>query len=257
MVEAVNNLITGTWSAVTLGAGIATGQAINFNGTITSIGQTFTAISYGLNGGLNVVPGVATGGGGYFTFNGDLNDFAGLSLGAELSAGVTAGYSMTVGPGGGESLVMTGAQGELGFSVGLAYTDVIRDGAGWIEDLMNLINPRPTDPLVIDLDGDGVELISRANANAYFDLDGDGFAEQTGWVKPDDGLLAVDRNGNGAIDDISELFGSATQSGFDALRAFDTNNDGKVNSQDSGFGTLKTWRDLNGDGISDAGELQA
>ena len=127
----------------------------------------------------------------------------------------------------------------------------------WLEDLLDLFNPRPTDPLVIDLDGDGVELISRANSNAYFDLDGDGFAEQTGWVKPDDGLLAVDRNGNGAIDDISELFGSATQSGFDVLRAFDTNNDGKVNAQDSGFGTLKIWRDLDGDGISDAGELQS
>jgi hypothetical protein len=127
----------------------------------------------------------------------------------------------------------------------------------WLNDLLGLVNPRPTDPLVIDLDGDGVELVARAGSNAYFDLDGDGFAEQTGWVKPDDGILAVDRNGNGTIDDISELFGSATQSGFDALKAFDTNNDGKVNAQDSGFGTLKIWRDLDGDGVSDAGELQS
>ena len=127
----------------------------------------------------------------------------------------------------------------------------------FLDALLDLFNPRPIDPLVIDLDGDGVELLSRAASNAYFDLDADGFAEQTGWVKPDDGILAVDRNGNGRIDDITELFGSATQSGYDALKAFDTNNDGKVNAQDSGFGTLRIWRDLDGDGVSDAGELQS
>ncbi|NJO32016.1 MAG: hypothetical protein HC869_01655 [Rhodospirillales bacterium] len=132
-----------------------------------------------------------------------------------------------------------------------------QDPPSWQELLEALFNPRPIDPLVIDLDGDGVELLSRAASNAYFDLDADGFAEQTGWVKPDDGILAVDRNGNGRIDDISELFGSATQSGYDALKAFDTNRDGKVNAQDSGFGTLRIWRDLDGDGVSDAGELQS
>ncbi|WZB61814.1 hypothetical protein WJ970_33540 [Achromobacter xylosoxidans] len=42
----------------------------------------------------------------------------------------------------------------------------------------------------------------------FFDHDGDGFAEETGWVGKDDGLLVWDRNGNGQIDDGSELFGN-------------------------------------------------
>ncbi|WP_193221960.1 hypothetical protein [Amylibacter sp. SFDW26] len=51
------------------------------------------------------------------------------------------------------------------------------------------------------------------------DLDGDGFAENTAWVAPDDGLLAVDANGNGTIDDISEVFGSETETGYERLAA--------------------------------------
>ena len=64
------------------------------------------------------------------------------------------------------------------------------------------------DPLVLDLDGDGLELTARTPLSPVFDLDGDGFAEQTGWVRPDDGLLVFDQNANGHIDDIGELFGN-------------------------------------------------
>ena len=65
-------------------------------------------------------------------------------------------------------------------------------------------------PLVLDLDGDGVELISLSSANAvYWDLDQDGMAEASGWVDADDGLLAYDWNEDGVIDDHSELFGTA------------------------------------------------
>ncbi|RVT87169.1 hypothetical protein DXV76_03540 [Rhodobacteraceae bacterium CCMM004] len=121
--------------------------------------------------------------------------------------------------------------------------------------LQDLFNPRPIDPLVIDLDGDGIELTALADSQAHFDLDGDGFAERTGWVAPDDALLAVDSNGNGQIDDISELFGSATQTGYEQLAPYDTNGDGKIDAQDADFGSLLIWQDLNGDGVSDTGEL--
>ena len=52
-----------------------------------------------------------------------------------------------------------------------------------------------------------MELTARVDGNVAFDLDGDQFAEWTGWVAPDDGLLACDLNGNGRIDDVSELSG--------------------------------------------------
>ncbi len=77
------------------------------------------------------------------------------------------------------------------------------------------------DPLVFDLDGDGLELTARSSVSPLFDIDGDHFAERVGWVGADDGLLALDHNGNGKIDNISELFGNATTSGFAMLAAND------------------------------------
>jgi hypothetical protein len=56
------------------------------------------------------------------------------------------------------------------------------------------------DPLILDLDGDGVEVSPLLGSTTYFDYDQDGFAERTGWVAPDDGILAIDDNGNGLVD---------------------------------------------------------
>src|SRR3546814_10986784 len=60
-------------------------------------------------------------------------------------------------------------------------------------------------PVSLDLDGDGVELVRLIDSTAAFDMDGDGVADPAGWVGQDDGFLALDRNGNGLIDDISEI----------------------------------------------------
>lgn len=110
-------------------------------------------------------------------------------------------------------------------------------------------------PLVLDLDGDGIELTSLATSNAFFDVDQDGFAEQTGWVSADDGLLVIDSNANGRIDDISELFGTKDTDGFAVLRPYDTNDDGVIDSNDAQFSDLRIWTDTNQDGISEASEL--
>jgi hypothetical protein len=71
------------------------------------------------------------------------------------------------------------------------------------------------DPLIIDLDGDGVETVDVSQSRAFFDMDGDGFAERTSWVEADDGLLVLDRDGNGKIDDVTELFGGPGQAAND------------------------------------------
>ncbi len=120
------------------------------------------------------------------------------------------------------------------------------------------------DPLVLDLDGDGIETTSIRNGSIIlFDHDGDGIKTGTGWVKPDDGWLVLDRNGNGTIDSGHELFGVNTiksngqlaKDGFDALKDLDANQDDKVDSIDAVFANLRIWRDLNQDGNSQANEL--
>lgn len=114
---------------------------------------------------------------------------------------------------------------------------------------------RPIDPIILDLDRDGVELISVAASNARFDMDADGFAERTAWVAPDDAFLIHDRNRDGIVNDISEFFGSAGIDGFAELEGYDTNRDGMIASDEPIWDQLKLWRDLNGDGNTDPGEL--
>ncbi|MDR6155544.1 Ca2+-binding RTX toxin-like protein [Acidovorax delafieldii] len=117
-------------------------------------------------------------------------------------------------------------------------------------------------PLILDLDGDGVETQGQGNST-YFDHEGDGFAERTGWVGRDDGLLVRDLNDDGKISSGAELFGNHTilgngqraSNGFSALAELDSNGDGKISSSDAAWNSLQVWRDYDGDGITDTNEL--
>ena len=110
------------------------------------------------------------------------------------------------------------------------------------------------DPLVIDLDGDGIETIEISD-DLYFDVDGDFFAEQTGWLAGDDGFLVLDKNANGLIDDINEMFGNPEQFGFEELADYDLNGDGKIDMSDLVYSELQVWRDIDEDTQTDEGEL--
>jgi Ca2+-binding RTX toxin-like protein len=121
------------------------------------------------------------------------------------------------------------------------------------------------DPLALDLDGDGVVRTVAENgaAGALFDHNGDGIRTATGWVDGSDGILVWDRNGNGRVEDGTELFGDNTTAagagftdGFQALGSLDSNHDGVINALDARFNEIKVWQDVDGDGISDAGELK-
>ncbi|MET1411007.1 DUF5801 repeats-in-toxin domain-containing protein [Roseibium sp. HPY-6] len=118
-----------------------------------------------------------------------------------------------------------------------------------------------SDPIVLDLDGDGIELVSAA-AGVGFDHNNDGEVEQSGWVGKDDGLLVADLDGSGAIENGTEVFseifnGGSYADSLEALASLDANSDGVIDKNDAAFDTIKVWQDANSDGVTQEGELQS
>lgn len=117
-------------------------------------------------------------------------------------------------------------------------------------------------PLVLAFRGEAVQFNTAVAAS--FDLTGT-MSVLTDWPTSTTPWLALDRNGNGKIDDGGELFGSATllpsgepaSNGFQALRELDSNADGKVDATDAEWGRLLVWSDVNSDRVSTANELSA
>jgi len=104
------------------------------------------------------------------------------------------------------------------------------------------------DPLIFDLDGDGVQLLD-IDAGVRFDMDDDGVPDRTAWVGPDDAILVND-DGDGEITRHAEMFGSRVLGGISDLSRYDSNSDGVITTEDDIWGDLQLWQDKNTDGES-------
>jgi hypothetical protein len=143
--------------------------------------------------------------------------------------------------------------GNIGSGIGSIGSTIGRGLVDFGNSVIHSFNTLNIDPLILDLNNDGVQLISYDQSKVLFDVDDDGFKEATAWVSAQDGILVWDLNGNGQIDDITETIseyfaglGSTTvKDGLQALKTLDSNSDNKFDALDNAYNQLRVWRDGN------------
>ncbi|KAA3498698.1 tandem-95 repeat protein [Rhizobium rhizogenes] len=114
-------------------------------------------------------------------------------------------------------------------------------------------------PIILDLDGEGIETIDASRSLIQFDIDGDGAADRTSWIGKTEAFLFRDRNRDGLMSGIAEMSfiddAVDAKSDLDGLRSLDSNGDGVISSDDERFDELYLWQDRNGDGIAQTDEI--
>lgn len=95
-----------------------------------------------------------------------------------------------------------------------------------------------TDPLVVNFGGNPAEL---TNVKFKFDLNSDGDQEDIPWLSSGSGFLVLDKNQDGVVNNGGELFGPATNSGFEELSQLDEDKNGWIDENDAAFEKLSLW----------------
>ena len=211
---------------------------------VLSVGFSGNGVFSGfvLDGGINLGVSVDN----YIGFQGDIYGNAELGkMDAWAGYDTVVGYNREEEFFGGETNYKAGVNA-FGYSADLEYTD------------KNIVY---VPPILIDLNGDGVELVSLDESTAFFDYDADSYQENLGWVGPEDGILAIDLDGDQMVTQAAEfVFADQTDNPDDTdLAAFsalyDSNMDGVFNAEDATFTQAGIWQDYNQNGQADAGEF--
>lgn len=118
---------------------------------------------------------------------------------------------------------------------------------------------RMVTPILIPLGDTPFETLVAPDAGVAFDLDGSGMARHWGWITPKAAWLVFDGKQTGQITSGLQMFGSVTfwifwRDGYQALGSLDANGDGLINGAE--LDGLALWQDLNGNGISESGEVK-
>jgi len=113
------------------------------------------------------------------------------------------------------------------------------------------VGSKKIDPLVINFDGQGAAL---SQTRFEFDLDNNGTAEQIAQLRPGSGYLALDKNGDGTINNGGELFGPSSGRGFAELAVYDEDGNNFIDEADSIYHQLRIWM-INEDGSAQLAAL--
>ena len=121
------------------------------------------------------------------------------------------------------------------------------------------------EPVILDLNDDGFDIVPLGQANVTFDILGDGQQQLMAWVGPDDALLVYDRDGDHLITHREEIafidYMDNAETDLEGLAWFDQieqggNEDGVLNALDAAWKRFGVWRDADQDGETDPGELR-
>lgn len=130
---------------------------------------------------------------------------------------------------------------EINFNVNVGMS---REFEQYYQNDLEIASFNMCDPLVINMDTDVTEL---SDQTFYFDIDADGEMDEISQLGAGSGYLALDKNGDGVINDGSELFGTESGNGFKDLAQYDDDGNGWIDENDAIWSKLQIWtKDENG-----------
>lgn len=132
-------------------------------------------------------------------------------------------------------IVKTADGREISINVDVSMS---RSFTQYFEEEFQIMPVNTCDPLVINFDGNTADLTDQ---KFFFDIDGDGDKDEISNLASGSGYLALDKNGDGTINDGKELFGPESGNGFADLSAYDEDGNGWIDEADAVWSKLKIW----------------